>query len=78
MVKISSFDEFSDLKSVILGSFNKNVFSIESQNKNDDLSKGIEILKKAYPDWYIEEVNEDIENFRKILFTTRYQTRFHK
>ncbi len=66
-MKISSFDEFTNLKTIILGDFNKNVFSIESQSSDSDLKKGLEILKKAYPDWYIDEVNEDINEFKNVL-----------
>tara|TARA_B100000242_G_C43053656_1_gene492500 strand:- start:2799 stop:3965 length:1167 start_codon:yes stop_codon:yes gene_type:complete len=67
MMKVSSFDEFSKLKTVILGTFDKKVLPLESQNPNADLTEGLKLLDKAYPEWYVDEVNEDIENFKKIL-----------
>ena len=45
----------------------KNSMAIESQNPNSDLKEGLRLLDKAYPQWYVDEVNEDLDNFRTIL-----------
>ena len=67
MNRVSSHDEFTKLNSVILGTFSKDSIPIEIQKPNADLSKALRLISKAYPDWYVDEVNEDIENFKKIL-----------
>ena len=67
MVKVSSYDEFTDLKAVILGSFSKDSIALESQNPDVDFKLGLKLLEKAYPQWYIDEVNQDIEEFKKVL-----------
>ena len=67
MTRVYSNDEFSKLKTVILGTFSKDSIPLEIQNASADTKKALEILDKAYPQWYLDEVNEDIENFRKIL-----------
>ena len=44
--------------------------SIEAKKyieQNDEDNAGLKLLQKAYPQWYIDEVNEDIENFKNIL-----------
>ena len=45
----------------------KNILPIESQDPNADLSEGLKLLEKAFPTWYVDEVNEDIEGFKKVL-----------
>ena len=67
MIKVSSFDEFSKLNTAILGTLEKNILPIESQDPNADLSEGLKLLEKAFPTWYVDEVNEDIEGFKKVL-----------
>ena len=67
MIKVSSFDEFTKLKTTVLGTFDKKILPLESQNPNADLSVGLKLLEKAFPSWYVDEVNEDIEGFKKIL-----------
>lgn len=64
---ISSHDEFTKLQRVILGKFDKNSMAIESQNPNADIKEALKLLDKAYPQWYIDEVNEDLEAFKIIL-----------
>ena len=67
MTRVSSYDEFTDLETVILGTFSKEGIPLEIQKPNADISKALELIDKAYPQWYVDEVNEDIENFKKIL-----------
>ena len=67
MIRVSSFDEFSKLKTVILGTFDKKILPLESQNPNANLSEGLEILEKAYPQWYVDEVNEERGMIRFIV-----------
>jgi len=64
---ISSHDEFSKLQKVILGTFEKSSMALECQNPNVKLDEALKILDKAYPQWYVDEVNEDINDFQKIL-----------
>ena len=46
MIKVSSFDEFSKLNTAILGTLEKNILPIESQDPNADLSEGLKLLEK--------------------------------
>ena len=64
---VSSYDEFSQLKKVVLGSFDKNSMALESQDPNVDFKAGLKILERAYPQWYVDEVNEDLNCFQEIL-----------
>ncbi len=66
-MKVHSHDEFSQLKSVILGTFSKESAALETQNPSASFTEARLLIQKAYPDWYIDEVNEDIEGFRQAL-----------
>ena len=66
-MKVHSHDEFSPLKSVILGTFSKESAALETQNPSASFTEARLLIQKAYPDWYIDEVNEDIESFRQAL-----------
>ena len=66
-MRVHSHDEFSQLKSVILGGFSKESAALETQVPGLDFSAVRPLLNKAYPDWYVDEVNEDIEGFCKVL-----------
>ena len=47
MTRVFSNDEFSKLKTVILGTFSKDSIPLEIQSSNADIEKAIEILDKA-------------------------------
>ena len=72
-MKVSSYDEFSKLRTVLLGTFSRDSIALEIQKPNEDLSAGLKLLEKAYPQWYIDEVNEDIENFKNILLSNKVE-----
>lgn len=64
---ISSNDEFTKLQKVILGTFDRSSIAIESQNPNTNFDEALKLLNKAYPQWYIDEVNEDLDTFKRVL-----------
>lgn len=64
---VSSNSEYGSLNSTILGTFNRDHLPLETFNISADFSAANSLLKEAYPDWYVDEVNEDIEDFRKLL-----------
>ena len=67
MHSINSHDEFTRLKSVVVGTFSRESESLESQNPDSDIYKALSLLQDAYPDWYVDEVNEDLEGFCNVL-----------
>ena len=46
MVRVSSFDEFTKLETVILGTFDNKILPLESQDPNANLSEGLKFLKR--------------------------------
>ena len=50
MTKVSSYDEFTDLETVILGTFSKDGIPLEIQKPNADISKALELI-----DWVNDE-----------------------
>ncbi len=68
-MKINSHNEWDALREVILGSADNLTAGLEFPNSVTPgvIEKAIEISKRAYPDWYKDEVNEDLEVFREIL-----------
>lgn len=68
-MKIFSHNEWDSLKEVILGNMESFFPGLEFK-KNFNTKKydlAIKIAKSAYPRWYIDEVNEDLNNLRVIL-----------
>ena len=68
-MKINSHNEWDTLKEVILGTmdgyfpgmeFNKNF-------KHRNFDKAIKIARSAYPQSYVDEVNEDLNDLKKIF-----------
>ena len=70
-MKINSHNEWDKLREVILGSADKQAAVLTWDKKNKlplkTLERGQELSKEAYPKWLIDEVNEDLENVRKIF-----------
>jgi len=68
-MKINSNNEWDNLQEVVLGNMDSYFpgleFEKDFQQKNFDKAK--KIAKSAYPKWYTDEVNEDLDNFKNIL-----------
>ena len=68
-MKINSNNEWDNLQEVVLGNMDSYFpgleFKKDFQQKNFDKAK--KIAKSAYPKWYTDEVNEDLDNFKNIL-----------
>ena len=70
-MKINSHNEWDKLREVILGSADKQA-AVLTWDKKDKLPektliKGQELSKEAYPKWLLDEVNEDLDEVRKIF-----------
>ena len=66
-MKLHSYDEFTRLKTVVLGIYDENSHGLESQDPNAEIEQALKLIKKASPDWYIDEVREDINGFEDVL-----------
>ena len=68
-MKISSNNEWGTLREVILGSMDSYFPGLEFEKnfrlKNYD--KAIKLAKLAYPNWYVDEVKEDLNDIKKIF-----------
>ena len=70
-MKINSHNEWDKLREVVLGSADKQA-AVLTWDRRDaipekSLKKAIELSKEAYPQWLLDEVNEDLEDVRKIF-----------
>tara|TARA_Y100000389_G_scaffold195760_1_gene227644 strand:- start:105 stop:1250 length:1146 start_codon:yes stop_codon:yes gene_type:complete len=68
-MKINSNNEWGTLKEVILGSMNSYFPGLEFEKsfnpKNYD--KSLKLAKLAYPNWYVDEVKEDLNDLKKLF-----------
>ncbi len=69
--KINSHNEWDKLKEIIVGSGEGLGATIEwhseKQISEDILKKAYELCRKASPQWFVDEINEDLENLSNIL-----------
>ena len=69
--KINSHNEWDKLKEVIVGSARQSTLAAEYYEKTeipeDKREKLIELTNKASPQWFLDEVNEDLDNLASIL-----------
>ena len=67
-MKINSNNEWGTLKEVILGSMDSYFPGLEFEKnfKSKNYEKAIKLAKKAYPDWYVDEVKEDLNDLKTI------------
>jgi glycine amidinotransferase/scyllo-inosamine-4-phosphate amidinotransferase 1 len=67
-VKLNSQNEWDLLKTVIVGTVEGFRPGLEMQDaRSASFDKAYELAKKAFPDWYLDEVAEDLEGLCKIL-----------
>jgi glycine amidinotransferase len=70
-MKINSHNEWDKLIEVVLGSADKQsaVITWDHNNKisNENINKALSLSKEAYPKWLLDEVNEDLEDVKKIF-----------
>ena len=68
-MKVNSNNEWDTLKEVILGTMEGYFPGLEftEKFKIKNFDKSVKIAKSAYPKSYVEEVNEDLEDLKKIL-----------
>ena len=65
-MKINSHNEWDRLREIIVGSAEKTTavltWSKPGTIPEQTLEKAYELAKEAYPQWFVDEVNEDLEN----------------
>jgi len=67
-VLLNSHDEWSPLKEVILGTVEGFVPPLELPTDDQKLRESAnEIVKRAYPEWYLAEVAEDLHDLESVL-----------
>ena len=67
-MKLNSHDEWSPLKEVILGTVEGFIPPLEVSRGNEALfEKSKQVIKKAYPQWYLDEVAEDLDGLVRIF-----------
>ena len=68
-MKISSNNEWDNLNEVILGNMDSYFPGLEFNRsfKQKNFDKAKKIARSAYPKWYTDEVNEDLNNLKNIL-----------
>ena len=70
-MKINSHNEWDKLREVILGSADKQSAVLTWDKKDPiplkNLEKAQSLSKDAYPQWLLDEVNEDLDDVRKIF-----------
>jgi len=68
-MKISSNNEWDKLNEVILGNMDSYFPGLEFNRsfKQKNFDKAKKIARSAYPKWYTDEVNEDLDNLKNIL-----------
>lgn len=67
-LKLNSHDEWSPLKAVVVGTVEGFAAGVELTNpKPGLLDKAVELVAKAYPRWYLDEVAEDLEGLCDIF-----------
>lgn len=68
-MKVQSENEWDNLKEVVLGTMDGYFPGLEFSSKFNykNLKKAIKIAKSAYPKSYIDEVNEDLYDLKKVL-----------
>ena len=68
-MKINSHNEWDKLREVVLGSADKQSAVLTWDRKDPiplkNLEKAQSLSKEAYPQWLLDEVNEDLEEVRK-------------
>ena len=69
--KINSHNEWDTLKEVVVGSARQSTVAAEYFDKTEipenKKKKLIELTNKASPQWFLDEVNEDLDNLANIL-----------
>ena len=69
--KINSHNEWDTLKEVVVGSARQSTVAAEYFDKKEipenKKKKLIELTNKASPQWFLDEVNEDLDNLANIL-----------
>jgi len=70
-MKINSHNEWDPIREVIVGTADSTVVGLEfpagAPPSETLLEKAFAIARKAYPGWYVDEVNEDLANLCTIL-----------
>ena len=70
-MKINSHNEWDKLREVVLGSADKQSAVLTWDRKDPiplkNLEKAQSLSKEAYPQWLLDEVNEDLEEVRKVF-----------
>ena len=68
-MKIKSNNEWGTLKEVILGSMDGYFPGLEFEKgfKTANYDKCLKLAKQAYPKWYVDEVNEDLNDLKNKL-----------
>ena len=70
-MKLNSHNEWDKLKEIIVGTAKKTT-TVLSWKKNQnlshkDISEARKLAKEAYPKWFLDEVEEDLDNLAKSL-----------
>ena len=69
--KINSHNEWDKLKEVIVGDARGTRATLSWNNEKEidkeKYNKAVDLAKKASPDWFVDEVCEDLDNLSKTL-----------
>ena len=68
-MKIRSNNEWGTLREVVLGSMDGYFPGLEFEKgfKTSNYEKSLKLAKQAYPQWYLDEVNEDLNDLKNLL-----------
>ena len=79
-MKINSHNEWDKLREVVLGSADKQSAVLTWDKKDPiplkNLEKAQSLSKDAYPQWLLDEVNEDLDDVKKIF--ERFGVKVHR
>ena len=67
-MKLNSHNEWDALKTVVVGTISGFSPGLEMVDASPDiLENAISLARKAYPQWYLDEVGEDLEGLCNIF-----------
>lgn len=70
-MKINSHNEWDKLREVVLGSAANTMTTLTWTRPDpipeETMERAVKLAKEAYPDWFLEEVNEDLDGIRNVF-----------
>lgn len=70
-MKINSHNEWDRLREIIVGSAERSravlTWTGEVEPREEVKEKAVTLAKQAYPEWFLEEINEDLDGLAKVI-----------